>query len=385
MVNIVNGHNRPDGAEAFLSYHAIFEILGQDNGRLNEQLIFIHGSTKNNLASRRIYHLLEPMEAALVDDATEIGTLLGAIRHKCLEITVELSDELGHDAALHQRVILRETDLASVYTLGPEKSPGSHLDVGILRDESRIPATQLEKRGRQGLGSLFGDNGPHSPPAGEDNLVVLLLEESLRYGESAVDALVALGIQGLVENLLENHGRGLGVLRRLEENGVAGGDGANGRDQIQLDRVVEGTNDEDDAQGLVANAVLHGPEGDGEAYDGLVLAPLLEVLDHVENLRLDPVELSQNDIVLALAQILHERGLEERRIVLDSPVQLAQLNETELDVLGAQAHVSRAQRLDGAGDLVDGRRLERWDGGRHDGLGVVCCVYAPWFDFLTWW
>ena len=300
---------------------------------------------------------------ALVNDARPVGALVSTLGHKLAQLLVDLGNKLSENGTLNHDIVVRDADLAGVERLLPHKTAGSELDVCILGNKGRVLATKLEDDGSQCLGSLLGDDGAGALATGEDNLVKLVLHGVLGLIDLAVDADIAIGVEILVKNLLEDHGRVGRQLRGLEHDAVAGGDGTNNGNEVELDGEVEGANNENDTKRLVADARLHGPESGGQAGDGLVLGPLLNLVGDIDGLVLDPFNFGKLGLKLALVHVLLEGLFDEVGIVADTPVELADLLHTELDVLGLVCAERLADGLDVGCDLVERRRLVRRDAG----------------------
>lgn len=361
LVKAVERHDGPDGTKALLDHHAVLDAVHQHGGRFDPQLLFIRRATHDDLALGVAEHLHQTVMMALVDDARQVA-VLGALGHKRAILHVELINKLGERAALNEHVVVRQTQLAGVQALLPQETPGSELDVAALGDEGWIQTAELQKNGGERLRRLCGNNGTRLLAASEHDLVELVVQDVLGLFEGAVDAHVAFGVEILVNDSLDDHG-GVGrQLRWLEDDAVAGGNGADEGRDVELERVVEGADDEDLAERLVPDARLHGPVGHGQVDDALILGPRLELVGDVDGLVLDPVHLGEVSLELGLAHVLHEGLFDERGIVDDAPVQLADLLLAKLDVLGLVGAVRLAQKLDLSGDGVERRGLKGRDG-----------------------
>jgi len=118
----------------------------------------------------------------------------------------------------------------------------------------------------------------------------------------------------------------------------------------------------------MADAMLHGAELEGNVDDGLVAGPFLHVLDGVETLPLAPVKLRDVCLEPTLAEILEEGILHESGVIDQGPVELAQLDETELERLGAAGLEGLSEAIDLGRDVLQ-RRVLQWR--NHRGRGVV--------------
>ncbi|KAI6768331.1 hypothetical protein HG530_006340 [Fusarium avenaceum] len=236
LVERVNRHHCENRTKRLLNHHAVVDTINKHRCWLHKQSRLVHGASENNLPVGPVKHFLEAVEVARVDDAAEIGAVLGT---------------LGKEVVGH-------TDLARIQGLLPEKSPSSQLEVGVLGNERRVQATKLEKHGGQSLSSLLGDNLANSLSAGEANLVKLLVEQKLGLVQSTVDVGEALRVQGLIKDLLEHHGTVGRRLRSLHDDAVAASDGADDNGEVELEGKVEGSDVENNAKGFETGAMLHG-------------------------------------------------------------------------------------------------------------------------------
>lgn len=146
------------------------------------------------------------------------------------------------------------------------------------------------------------------------------------------------------------------MLRRLEDYGVAGGDGADDGHQVELEGEVVGADDEDGAQGLVAQARPHGRRVQREVDYGLVARPPVQPVGDGDALGLAPVELREVRLVPALAHVARQRLLDERPAVDEAPVQPPDLALAEPQLLGHIGAERRAHRLMRGLDVVQRRR-----------------------------
>uniref|UniRef100_A0A1Y1LRG1 Uncharacterized protein n=1 Tax=Photinus pyralis TaxID=7054 RepID=A0A1Y1LRG1_PHOPY len=302
---------------------------------------------------------------ALVDNTRQI-TVLGALGHECAVLLVYFGNELIQDGTLNENIIVRQAHLASVEALLPEKTPGGELDIAILGNEGRVLATKFEKNGCERLGSLGCDDGTSLLATGKDNLVELVLHDMLCLLQGTVDTYIAIRVEVLVKYLLENHGRVRRQLRGLEHDTVASGNGANDGSEIQLKGEVVSTNDEHLAQRLVSYARAHWPVSHGQVDDVFILGPGLELVGDIDGLVLDPVNLGDVSLKLAFSHVLHDSLLNELLIVRDSPVELADLLQPKVHVLGLVGAKGLAQTLDVGSDAVKGSGLKGRNGASLD-------------------
>ena len=139
---------------------------------------------------------------------------------------------------------MADADLARVEGLAPDHALGRDLDVRVRRHDGRVLAAELEGDGRQGLGGLFGDDAGDVGAAGVEDLVPLLVEEGGGFGDGALHGGVAARVQGLGEDLLHHRRTGGAALARLDDDGVAGGDGAGEGGDGELEGEVVGAGTE---------------------------------------------------------------------------------------------------------------------------------------------
>lgn len=296
----------------------------------------------------------------LVDDAAQVRARLGALGERLLAGGVELLDELVHRLALHQHVVLGEADLAGAEGLAPEQPLCGQLQVRVAGDEGRVAAAELEGDGRQVLGGPLADDAGDVGAARVEDLVPLLVEQGGGLRDGAVDDAVGLRVQAALHDGLDDHGDVGGALGGLEHSGAPGGDGADQGHDGEHEGEVVGADDQGAAQGLLVDADLVGLEDEGDIRI-LVLGELVDVVEHVHAVVGGPVDLGEPGLVRGLAQVAHQGLLQLGAMVLDAPVQLAELHLAVLQVLGLEGAETGTHSGAGPGDAVDSSGGEGWD------------------------
>lgn len=383
LVQVCDWENGEEGPKAFVGDEAVVDVVDLDHGRLDEEIALIHGAAEDNLAIGRVEHLLETLELPLVHDAAIVGRVAGAIGVELVEGILHLLDEGGHDFAVDEGAVLADADLACIERLRPQQALGGELGVGMLGDDGGVPAAQLEGQRGQRLGCLLRDDFGHVLGARVEDLVPLLVEQGGSLRDGALDDRVARGIQGLADDFGEHDG-GVGRrLGRLDDGGAARGNGADEGPYRQLEREVVRPapsvsmrprllcgrsrlpNDQGRAQGVLPDARAHELVGQGDVGGRLVLCKARQVVGHPHAVVHAPRDLDQVRLERRLAQVAPARLGDERLIVLEGPVQLAQLLDAELERPclvreEAGAHSGRDGR-----DVLDGRVFQR-PNVRHD-------------------
>jgi hypothetical protein len=259
------------------------------------------------------------------------------------------------------------------------------LEVGVVADDHRVLAAELEDDGGEVVDAGLEDALAVADRSGEDDLVDAGGDEGGAGGAVAGDELdevdaVALGAQGLVEDLLDAGGGPGGPLADLHEGGVAGHDRGDRGGEHVLQREVPRADDADDAERVVldagrlvdqeaggdllrpegllgvgqvpAHGLAHGPQLDGGVLEGLAgvagdhAAQLVAVLE-------DVVEDAADDAA-ALGEAGVAPGELGRAGALEAGQDLGPVHDRDLAEELAGGGVSAADR-----GALGGRRGER--------------------------
>lgn len=325
------------------------------------------------------------MELPRVDDAAVVRGVARTLGVEFLELRFELGDEGREDFPVDQRVVLTHADLSRVEGLGPEETAGSQFGIRVFGDEGGVAAAELEGDGGECFGGLLGDDGADVGGAGVEDFVPFLVEEGGGFGDGTLDDGVVVGVEGFGDDLLEDGGAVGGAFGGLEDGGAAGADGADEGAERELDGEVEGAggvlgrsygrerdmvyapDDQHGTERVLADARGHEAVREGDVLCLLVLCPAREVLLHEDDVVHAPRELGEVRLERGLAQVLLARLQDKVLIVLEGPVQLAQLHQTELERAGLVGDEALADARCDVGDVVDGRVLEAGEFGGHGG------------------
>ena len=132
---------------------------------------------------------------------------------------------------------------------------------------------------------------------------------------------------------LGDHRRGRrSRLRRLEDRRVAGREGTDERGQRQVQRIVPRRHDQDDTEWLADDAGVAGAQGEWNAHPNR-LHPRAEVLEGVFDLTDDEGRLGGERLDGGLAEVGGEGGADSLVVLLEQPLELAQLSDPSLFAL----------------------------------------------------
>jgi hypothetical protein len=358
LVQVCDGQDGQQRAEALVADEAVLDGADLDDGGLDEEVRLVHGAADDNLAVAGVEHLLQALELLLVDDAAVVGRVAGAVGVEVAEGVLHLLDKGGHHVAVDEGAVLADADLARVQRLGPQEAAGGEPGVGMLGDDGGVAAAQLQNQRRERLGRLLRDDAGDDLGARVEDGVPLLVEQRRGLGDGALHDGVARRVEGLGENLLQ-HGSGKGRrLGRLDDGGAARGDGANERTHGQLEGEVVGADDERGAEGVFADAWADKLVGEGDVGGLLVLCKARQVVGHPHAVVHAPRDLDQVRLERRLAQVAAAGLGDERLIVLEGPVQLAQLLDAEREGARLVGEERGAHARARGGDVADGRVLK---------------------------
>ena len=245
---------------------------------------------------------------------------------------------------VHPHVVGADAGLAGVGPLGEGDPAGGELEVGVLVDDDRRLAAELQRDRRQVLGRGLGDDPPDRAVAGVEDVVPALLEQRGGLGDAALDHDDRLR----VDVPREQPGQRGGGLRRhlggLADHGVARRERRHQRGEQQVDRVVPRRDDQHHAQRGVLDRGAVGAQQEGDRGLGRG-QPLLQVLLGVLDLAPGAAQVGQPRLVARLAQV-DRQGVEELVLALpDHPAQPGELLAAPLLGAGPAGGEGGAQSL----------------------------------------
>ena len=158
LVKVSDGQDGQERTEALVAQECIVDAVDLNDGRLNEEIVFVHSAANDDLAVGGVQHLLEALELLLVDNTTVVWRVARAVRVELPQSVLHRLDECGDKLAVDECAVLADADLAGVHCLRPQQTLCGELGVGMLGDDSRVPATKLEGQRCEGLGCLLRDD-----------------------------------------------------------------------------------------------------------------------------------------------------------------------------------------------------------------------------------
>ena len=367
LVEVGDGQDGQQRAEALVGDQAVVDVADLDDGGLDEEVALVHGAADDDVAAARVEHLLEALELPLVDDAAVVGGPARAVRIELGEGLLDLADKGLHHVAVDEGAVLADANLAGVERLGPQQAARGQPGVGVLGDDGRVPAAQLEGQRRERGGRLLRDDARDGLGARVEDGVPLLVEQRRRLGNGALDDRVAGRVERLCHNLLQ-HGGGVGRrLGGLDDGGAARGNGADEGPQGELEGEVVGPDDERRPQRVLPDARADEPVGEGDVGGLLVLREGRQLVGHPHAVVHAPRDLHQVRLERRLAQVAPARLGDERLMVLERPVQPAQLLDAERERARLVREERGARGCACRRDVVEGRVLK----GREFGHGEL--------------
>jgi energy-converting hydrogenase A subunit M len=333
LIQVLNGQDGNERTEALLCAQRILNRVNLNNGGLDEELLLVHGTTKQDLALGVIEHRLQALEVSLVDNARVIGRVLSTLGVELCICLLEFLDNSRHNLLINEQVVLRCANLARVQDLAPKHAARNQSRVGILSDDSRVDTAQLENNGGQVRGGGLGDDTTNVGTTREENLVPSLSQQSLCLGDTTLDDRVAGGVERGLADLLHNGGAAGSILGGLDDDGVTGGDGTDDGAHCELEGEVEGTisnrkkkidlrlvccftigvfvrkikyspDDQDAAQRILSDLRAHELEGKLDIGSLLILHPLVEVARGEDDVVEQPTALRDLGLEAWLVQVL---------------------------------------------------------------------------------
>ena len=204
-------------------------------------------------------------------------------------------------------------------------------EIGGAVDDRRRFAAEFERDRRQIASGRFGDETADPGRAGEDQMI------ERQRGEGFRDLLLDAGHHHFAgvelggNQLLQQRGKPRHQFARLDHHPVARGDRADCRRQGQLQRIIPGRDDADDAERLRDQPVLgrHELQRGGDAPRRhpffQVLGGVLDFAEHEHRLR------EQGLDAAAMAEIRRDRRIKTGLIVGDDRAQPRQPVEALLE------------------------------------------------------
>jgi hypothetical protein len=163
-------------------------------------------------------------------------------------------------ALRHQHVVRRDAGLPGIEQLAVGDALGRLLEIGGGIDDRRRLAAELERDGREIASRGLRDQPPDPGRPGEHEVI----ERQARKGfcDLVLDAGHEQfgGIEFLRDRLPQQRGKVRRELARLDDDQVAGGDGADRGRERQLQRIIPGRDDADDAERLRHQPIARGQE-----------------------------------------------------------------------------------------------------------------------------
>lgn len=356
-----NGQKR---AENLVLHQGI--IVGDlcDDSRSDESSLLVSVTSSNDLSLGLAQHGGKSVPVVGGGDLGKVGVVLVNLT------TVELVnpvlagvDKLLLHLGLDNHVVGSHTGLASVYHLTPQGSLSGKLDVlAVLGDKNGRLTSELEDDGCQVLVGGSGNDLTDSVVTSVHNLVELLLEGLGDDGDTSLDGLEDVGVEGLGAQVANNFGSVGGHFGELDSHSVTGSQSSNERRHGQHKGVVPGRDDEHVSKRSLSD--LGGGDGVLQVgLDVLVGGPLLEVGNHVVKLAPQETHLAQVSLVLGSAEILVHGVLDGLDIVSEDVVQVSNLVQSVVEIEGLSGSEALSQSLDVARNLVE-------RSGRHNGFPI---------------
>ena len=150
-------------------------------------------------------------------------------------------------------------------------------------DEARRLAAELQRDRREVFGRFMHDHFAYLYTSGEEDIIELLLQQTLVFSSSALHHGDILGRERLADEFGDDLGGGRRVSRRLEDHGVTRCNSANEGFEREEHRVVPRRHNQHHAIRVLLNHRLRREIGEGRAF-ALGACPAAEVLAHVADL-----------------------------------------------------------------------------------------------------
>jgi len=207
-----------------------------------------------------------------VRDAGDAG-VVGVVAQAGVELgdgALGFEEELVAAGGGEQDVVGGDAGLAGVVELAGHDAAGRQFDGVAFVEEGGAFAAELEGDGGEVFGGRAQDQAADAFGAGEEQVIEGEGDElAADLGAAGEDAEL-FGAELLGDEGAEDLGGFGGALAGLEEDAVAGGEGADGGGEGEQEGVVPGADDADDAEGLIADLAAGGPpEGAEGGFAGL--------------------------------------------------------------------------------------------------------------------
>ncbi len=236
--------------------------------------------------------------------------------------TLDGANERLFASLRHERVVRRDARLSRIEELACHEARRSQAEIGVGRDHRRRLAAELQRHGREVLGRCARDCAPDRGRSSEEQVIERQARERLsdrRVAEDDRELLLGERFHGELAQQRRCRRR---ELRRLQQDAIAGGNGAGDRRERQLHGIVPRADDADHADGLPLDARASGLEVDRRG-DALRPHPAGEVPARVGDFRRDDVELRKARLVRGTAAEILIDGFDESRLVPRHEVQEA--------------------------------------------------------------
>ena len=236
----------------------------------------------------------------------------------------------------------RDTGLPGVEELRERHPARGQLEVGVLGDDDRRLAAELEGHRGEVLRRCRRDDPADGAVARVEDVVPPLVEQRGRLRDAALDHRDGIGVEVLRQDPRECRRRRRGDLGRLADDGVPRRQSSGQGSEKELHRVVPRRDDKYDAQGLAHDLRPAGTK-QGRHLPSLGLHPAAEVAEHVFDLAPRGPEIRRPCLERRPAQVLDESGNQLLLPLLQHPEQCRELLLAPLDRASTAAGVRRAK------------------------------------------
>src|ERR1017187_82936 len=286
VFEVVAGDDGNDGAEDFFLRDAHLGIDVSEDGRLHEPAVLVLALVEAIAAAHQLCAFVFAdldvakigLKLLLIDRRTHLDRFVEAVADfQFLRARDVALDELAIDALLHDDAAGRGATLAGGAESAPEAAFDGEVEVGVVEDDHGILAAEFERAVFESLGRDAAYDAADGGRSGErDGAHVGVLGERSAYvrAEAGHDVDDAFGKAGVGEGANQVERGEWGVLRGLDDAGVAADDGGQqlpGRDRHGK---VPGRDHAADADGLAhGHGELVGHlGGDGGAEEAAAFA-----------------------------------------------------------------------------------------------------------------
>ena len=326
------GQDRQDRAEDFLLQCRVVPARRVQDCRLHIAL--------RNVEPPAVYHLVgqnvgrHPLRFVFADHAGEIGALSRIVAvHPdggCLQL---LDERIGH-AFVHLDIPRRDAPLAGYRVVSPGDPVGGNVEIGGLVDDGRVLSAQFQDHRRQVLGRRAHHDLADGRAASEEDEVEGKFEQGRDFLAPAGDDGDVFCFKVLRYQSLEQRGGGWRGVGGLQHDGVAGGQGGNGRIEQQQDGGIEWADHQGWPVGLLQDqAAVSGcfqPRRDRDPAWRHQLREVFPVVVDVAKRNGDLEQLLER----GLAKVLVERGAERILVVAQHALHALKLVDAPAARLG---------------------------------------------------